>query len=74
MTPAKKLKNAAVGSWKTTIVSILAALAILAPQALALLDDDPNTKPDWALVFAALGLGGAGTLARDNDKRSEQVQ
>ena len=60
-------------SWKTTILGILGALALLIPQVVAVLDGDPKTNPDVEQILLALSVGGAGVAARDNDKRSEDM-
>lgn len=60
-------------SWRTTILGILAALSLLGPQLTAILDDDPTTNPDWSVIFAALGIGGAGVVSRDNGVSSEDA-
>ena len=60
-------------SWKTTAAGWLAGLAILFAQAGTLLDDDPNTNPNWELVVAGFAAIGGGTLARDNGVSSEKA-
>lgn len=60
-------------SWKTTILGLLGAIALLIPQVIAVLDDDPATQFSLAAVIAALGIGGTGIAARDNNQSSEQV-
>ena len=58
-------------NWKTTILAIIGALPILAMQAVALLDDDPNTNLDPTQITLALGMLGVGAQARDKDVTSE---
>ena len=62
-------------SWKTTTCAICAAVGVLAATVAALLDEDPSTTADWAGVvtavgsaLAALGIGGVGLVAKDDDK------
>jgi len=62
-----------VKSWKTTLIGVLAAIAILANEAMAFIDDDPSTIPSLDRLLEALALLGIGILARDNDKSSEDV-
>lgn len=60
-------------SFKTTILSVLAAAAIIIPQVLFVFDKDPTTNPDFSLIFAAITAGGAGIAARDNGVSSESA-
>jgi hypothetical protein len=60
-------------SWKTTLLGIFSAAAILIPQLVALIDGDPSTIFELSVVFAALGIGGAGVVARDNGVSSEDA-
>lgn len=60
-------------SWRTTIVGVLTAITLIAPQLLALLDNDPATVFSLDLFIAGLGAMGIGIFARDNDKSSENV-
>jgi len=60
-------------SWRTTIVGVLTAITLVAPQLLALLDNDPATVFSLDLFIAGLGAMGIGIFARDNDKSSENV-
>lgn len=60
-------------SWKTTAAGIAAAIAAAASAVSKLLDADPMTNPDWAVVGAALMAAFGLFVARDNDKRSEDV-
>ncbi|MEM9372409.1 MAG: hypothetical protein AAGA55_02095 [Planctomycetota bacterium] len=64
--------NAAV-SWKTTALGIIGGFMLLLPQLSAVLDDDPETNPDWQQVTAAFAMFGIGTVARDGDKSSQDV-
>ena len=58
-------------SWKTTALGILAAAGILITQAVAVLDNDPDTNFDFNQVSLALGALGLGFFARDNNVTSE---
>lgn len=60
-------------SWTTTILGILSASAIALPQLLALFDSDPSTVFDLSIFLGALGIGGVGVAARDNNVSSEQA-
>lgn len=60
--------------WKNTITTILGSgvLALIIPQLIAWLDNDPTTLPNWQLVIAEV-LAGLGLIAsRDANKTSEQ--
>ena len=60
-----------MNSWKTTVLGVLALLAALCQFGTSLLDDDPETVPNFQMVIeAAVGIGLI--LARDNDKTSEE--
>lgn len=62
-----------IRSWKTTALGIVTALAILATEAKAALDDDPKTVLNWEAVATAAGVLGIGIWARDSDVTSEQA-
>lgn len=70
----EKLLCSLLGSWKTTIVGILAGLAIISTQLYNLLDGNPETVFDGDKFLAALAIFGIGALARDGDKSSEDVK
>ena len=61
-------------SWKTTTFSITSMLAtILALVVNPLLDDNPNTNPQWNEAIPVI-IAGAGLLfARDNNKSSKAL-
>lgn len=65
--------NAILKSWKTTTIAILLALDAILHGAMGVLDNDPATNPDWALIMplliTALGL----LFARDSNKSSQDV-
>lgn len=67
------MKKPLKGSWKTTAIGILGGIVILANQAIAFLDTDPETVFSFGQVAAALGMFGIGIFSRDNDKSSEEV-
>jgi len=58
-------------STKTTIMGILTGVGLLITQAQAILDDDPETVPEWPVLVAAIGAMGLGTFSRDDDVTSE---
>ena len=60
------------GSWRTSLVGILAGVGILIGQVVAVLDSDPTTVFSLEQVTIALGLFGVGWLARDKKVSSEQ--
>lgn len=60
-------------SWKTTTTGVLAIVVAIGSAAIAVLDADPATLPDWGAVTAAI-LAGLGLIAaRDNGVTSEQA-
>jgi hypothetical protein len=61
------------GSWKTTIAAILGLVSLLALQLANLLDDDPATMFDWALIGTHLPVIFGLLFARDNDVSSQDV-
>ena len=67
------LTQAAVKSWKTTAMGIVAFLTVALPAAQALLDTDPLTVPDWNLVVGAGSVMLALLFARDNNVSSENA-
>lgn len=60
------------GSWKTTLLAVLAFLYAVIAAALALFDGDPSTAPDFDEVAALWGALVA-LLARDNSVSSEEA-
>ncbi len=60
-------------SWKTSLFGTGGILVIVVNVAAMLLDDNPNTNPDWSVVFAALMPSIAALFARDNNVTSEQA-
>lgn len=70
MTDALK---AATGSPKTTVGGWLAAAAVLLVQLSRHFDGNQETLADWGLVIPAVVLAVTLTLARDNDKSSEDA-
>jgi hypothetical protein len=62
-----------MSSWKTTATGILSILAVLASAGVALLDGNPTTNPDWAVIAAAVMAGLGLIAARDNGVTSEQA-
>lgn len=62
------------GSWRTTAVGALAAVGLLITQVVALLDDNPATKLDPAVVMTALAALVGGFVARDDKVSSEDAR
>lgn len=60
-------------SWRTTTLGIIAIITALGGAASALLDDKPETVPDWAAVVAAVTAGAGLIAARDNSVTSQQL-
>lgn len=60
-------------SWKTTLFGVLTGVGMIVSQALTLLDNDPNTNPQWALVVAGIGAIIHGSVSRDNNVTSEKA-
>jgi len=52
-------------NWKTTAAGILSAIVLIAPQLLALIDNNPSTHFDLSVVLAALSVLGIGWSAKD---------
>lgn len=62
-----------MSSWKTTLLGIISQLPVLGAQVKTLLDDDPSTNPDWAIIMGSLAIVFALFKARDHDVSSEQA-
>lgn len=62
-----------MASWRTTVLGIIAGLMLLLPQIGAVVDDDPQTNPQWEQIIAALSAMGIGVSARDNKVASERA-
>lgn len=62
-----------VRSWKTTLVGWLTGVAIIVPQLIAILDSDPETVFELPILLAGLAAIGIGTVAKDGDKSTEDV-
>jgi len=69
----RTITDAALKSWKTTLLGWIAALVVLGSAVVAQFDNDPETKPDWTIAIAAIAGAAGLTAARDNDKKSEKV-
>jgi hypothetical protein len=54
-------------NWKTTTAGLAGLLMILAGVAKALLDNDPTTNPDWAVVIAGVQAAVVALFAKDAD-------
>jgi uncharacterized membrane protein len=65
--------QAFTSSWKTTVTGVLMLLDIVGHSAVMVLDGDPTTNPNWAVVVPAL-LAAIGLIfARDADKSSQDA-
>lgn len=60
-----------MNSWKTTLLGVFSILSAVSNAAIALLDTDTATNPDWTIVLAAVMAGIGLICARDNSKTSE---
>ena len=60
-------------SWKTTTFGVLTILSALMNAAMAVLDGNAATNPDWTVVITAITAGVGLIAARDNNKSSEDV-
>lgn len=60
-------------SWRTTTLGIIAFIAMLLAGVTALLDDDPETNPDWDGILATGAVALALVTARDNKVSSQDV-
>ena len=60
-------------SWKTTTLGVLGIISALATLLTALLDNDPNTVPDWGIISLVIWPSIAALFARDNSVTSEQA-
>lgn len=58
-------------SWKTTVCGILGFIVAGGTAAVALLDSDPATIPQWELVVATFMAMVGLFAARDSDKSSQ---
>lgn len=63
----------ALGSWRTTVVGVLATLAVLFKGVVADLDDDPATQVDWFSTLITVLMGWGFIEARDNKVSSEKA-
>ena len=62
-----------IRSWKTTLIGCLTGVAIIIPQLIAVLDSNPETVFELPLLLAGLAAIGIGTVAKDGDKSTEDV-
>jgi hypothetical protein len=58
-------------SWRTTLSGIFAGITLLLGQAQTLLDDDPETNPEYTVIVAAIGMISLGINSRDQTVSSE---
>ncbi len=67
------LFSALFGSWKTTILGVGTILATVGNFVVYNLDADPLTNMPIGVLIAGVTAGVGLIMARDNDKKSEQV-
>jgi len=60
-------------SWRTTVFGAGGLLTVAAATASALLDGDPTTNPEWAVVVASVAACLGLLFARDNKVTSEDA-
>lgn len=60
-------------SWKTTLAGIMGFIVAAWGQLQLLIDDLPNTTPDWGVIVAAFILMIGLFTARDSDVSSEDA-
>ena len=63
-----------MSSWRTTVLGVLAVLGAVFAAAKALLDGDPITNPDWAVLWAAIMAGIGLIKARDQQQHEDDVE
>ena len=61
-------------SVKTTVLGIALGLIIVAPQIVALLDNDDTTIFSLKILLGGLAAMGLGIAAKDGDKSTEDVE
>lgn len=59
-------------SWRTTVIGVVAGLAIIFGELNNLLDNSPETVFNWQNLVAGLAALGIGWFARDKGVSSEQ--
>jgi len=52
-------------NWRSTALGIAAVIAAISSAAVALLDLDPTTNPDWTLLSAAIAAGLGNIVSKD---------
>ena len=67
------MKQAAIKSWKTTALGVMAALGAALTAAAAYFDADPSTVPDVDGLITTGTLALALIMARDNDVSSKSA-
>jgi hypothetical protein len=68
-----QLLRVAATNWRTTTASCLAAAAAIANAAIAIVDADPSTQPDWTLVISLVSAAVGLFFARDVGVTSKQL-
>ena len=62
-----------VKSWQTTAGGLAGFMVLVLQAAVALLDGDPDTQPDFTAILAMAPIAFALLKARDNNKSSSSV-
>lgn len=60
-------------NWRTTLAGALAAVLALADGLAKLIDQDPLTNPDYALIVSAVTAAVGLLFARDSNVTSKQL-
>lgn len=67
-------KDAAKGSWRTTVAGLLVAMGVAGPELAKLFDGVDSTNPAWGLVIGALAAGLGLGAAADHKAAAKQAQ
>jgi len=65
------VQKSAIKSWKTSLAGVLAALALVEPHLQALLDNNPDTAPDYNVIVTGIFMIVYALSAKDGDKSTE---
>ena len=63
----------ATKNWRTTVAGVATAVMAVADGVVKLLDGNPTTNPDWALIIAAVTAAIGLIFARDVAVTSKQL-
>ena len=57
---------------RSTLLGILMIVSAIATAGIALLDSDPATNPDWAVIFGLLGGGSVAIMTREQATHDDE--